>query len=191
MAQPPIYYRFQTTYVSEDWSTVTILFDGAPCPWRCPEFAVNYRGRGGRRQQVSVFNPVNLNQMRMRQANRLALIRTGLTDSELPLHENNRAVRMELTFFMPRPSHHFVPGFPQCLASVKPEFRHAYPVDDRNLDNLIKFVLDSPCRGLLFKHDRQVVSIVGRKVYEIFNQMNNHHLEFGVGHVEITCVPLN
>ena len=71
------------------------------------------------------------------------------------------AISLTLTFYMPRPKHHYRTGkFKNKLKDTSPILHTNKP----DIDNLIKFVLDCG-NGILWKDDSTICQIEAHKIY--------------------------
>ena len=89
---------------------------------------------------------------------------------------------VDVKFYYPRPQSHYVGG--DRGGELKAEFRMAnyFMVKKPDIDNCVKFVLDSPMEKLVYKDDCAVVKLNVVKCYD--DERNS------VGRTEITVVPM-
>jgi Holliday junction resolvase RusA-like endonuclease len=71
------------------------------------------------------------------------------------------AISLSLTFYMPRPKHHFRTGKYKHKLKAKSPVLH---INKPDIDNLIKFVLDCG-NGILWKDDSSISQIEAVKIY--------------------------
>ena len=88
------------------------------------------------------------------------LKRHDITDDMLPLTQSN--VQITLSFYIRRPSHHFVNG--DRTSDIRAQFENTMPTTTGDIDNYVKFFLDAT-NGIFFPDDRNVVSITASKHY--------------------------
>ena len=80
--------------------------------------------------------------------------------------EEGTALHVNLVFHMHRPASHFKIDRGRSLESLKENFRYCQHIRTPNVDNMVKFVLDSPLDGVIYKNDSHVISIGARKCYD-------------------------
>ena len=89
-----------------------------------------------------------------------------------PFFPLNMQVGIKLVYVLPRPNYHFV-GSNRDGGVVKEEFacrNVGYNNRQGDIDNLIKFTLDSISRRLVLMNDKQVVRVEAVKMFESTNE---------------------
>jgi Holliday junction resolvase RusA-like endonuclease len=84
----------------------------------------------------------------------------GVTNDMLPL--TTSYVSVDLTFLISRPISHFEGG--NRNNDIRPQFRNVLPTTTGDIDNYVKFFMDS-VDGIIYHNDRNVVQIRALKLY--------------------------
>jgi Holliday junction resolvase RusA-like endonuclease len=85
----------------------------------------------------------------------------GILQMDAPDKPIDTPIKLELTFFMPRPKAHYGTGAKsECLKDSAPEWQSSKP----DIDNLVKFVQDS-LNGIYYKDDALIYQLIAIKVY--------------------------
>jgi len=112
-------------------------------------------------------------------------IKEEIIPSMVPFFEEHEPISMNIIFRLKRPKNHFIgnkPGHDRIRpihqydylddtddtysdCSKAPKIRRMYPSIRSDIDNLVKFVLDS-MNGILYADDRQVVSLSSLKILD-------------------------
>ena len=91
-----------------------------------------------------------------------------------PIFGPNIPVFVNINFLLPRPASHFNREGDRSAGNIKPEYRNTFSSVIPDIDNLLKFHLDRPFKGLLLHDDRQVTSVFVRKMYDVLGDCNGH-----------------
>jgi len=131
-------------------------------------------GKGGKRW---VFNPNDTEQDALHHAI-LAAMKEEVGQNVRPVFGRNEPVFVSITFLVPRPAYHFDREGDRSAGNILPEHNNTFSTVTPDIDNLLKFHLDKPFKGLLYHDDRQVTAVFMRKTFDV--------LEDCRGHTEIT-----
>ena len=148
-------------------SDVTILVKGKPRSWKRPAPRL-LKGR-----EISIFNPSAQEQKLLHDALSAAL-REVDRNHHRPIFGPNIPVFVSINFLLPRPASHFNHKENRSAGNIKPQYRSKFSSVVPDLDNLLKFHLDTPFKGLLLHDDRQVTSAFVRKMYDVLGDCKGH-----------------
>ena len=104
----------------------------------------------------------------------------GLGDKDVPIFKKGTCLSVSLVFKLQRPKSHYVSNNPK-KNQLKKNAPKQYHVARKDLDNMVKFVLDS-LNGILYKDDAQICIINGTKIYA------NEDYNVGSTHVKLRAV---
>ena len=104
----------------------------------------------------------------------------GLGDKDVPIFKKGTCLSVSLVFKLQRPKSHYVSNNPE-KKQLKKNAPKQYHVARKDLDNMIKFVLDS-LNGILYEDDAQICIINGTKIYA------NEDYNVGSTHVKLRAV---
>ena len=134
-----------------------------------PRGLMRFRSSSSRGQGIRLFNPSLRDQLAMRHLIEDALETTtnGTAGEDSGFFfEEGTALHVNLIFHMHRPASHFHIGRGRGLESFKENFRYCQHIRTPDVDNMVKFVLDKPLDGVIYKNDSHVTSIRARKCYD-------------------------
>jgi hypothetical protein len=134
---------------------------------------LRFRRSSSRGHGIRLFNPSHGEQLAMRNLIEDALETTinGTAGGDSGFFfEEGTALHVNLVFHMHRPASHFKIGRGRSLESLKENFRNCQHIRTPDVDNMVKFVLDSPLDGVIYKNDSHVVSIGAHKCYDIVGE---------------------
>ncbi len=95
-----------------------------------------------------------------------------------PFFNEGTAIKVKLTFFMNRPSSHFLPQANVLGAAVraynfvKDGLKYIFHLRTPDLDNMMKFMLDLPMEGVIFKNDSNMTAIEATKTFDNIGECN-------------------
>jgi len=134
----------------------------------------------GGEPSVVVMNPNDGKQTQLHNAIKEALLEaTGEARITSPVFGRDVPVALDITFFVCCPGYNFFPSvtrFPRSRSArnIMPQFQDKKCTVALDVDNLVKFIMDKPFKGLLLHDDRQVISIRARKAYNNFGECDGH-----------------
>eukprot|EP00979_Chaetoceros_neogracilis_P008965 scaffold2014_cov213-Chaetoceros_neogracile.AAC.9 len=148
---------------------VSMTLKGKPSSWIR---ASPRTGQGGR---TWMFNPNIDEQTSVRDAI-LASLKQEDGTIRRPIFGPNVPVYVNMTFLLPRPASHFIikGDESRCAGNIKPKYRTKFSTVTPDIDNLLKFHLDTPFKGLLLHDDRQVTAVLVRKLYDVLGDSKGH-----------------
>ena len=157
--------------ISDASSAVQMTIKGHPHPWARP-----LRPRRRRGQQNDTINPNAGKQTQLHDAIKEALKKaTGRNRISSPVFGRDVALSLDVTFYINRPPYHFpTRNYPRYAGTITPQYKDKACTCAPDVDNLVKFIMDKPFKGLLLHDDRQVISIYARKAYDIFGKCDGH-----------------
>ena len=143
-----------------------------------------------------MFNPNSEKQRALRKCIRDGLRTEGIGNNGEPLFESGAPLEARLVFNLPSPKHHFKPeffesGLPTGVGQVKAQFLDCSRLDNYyctklpDIDNLTKFVMDTPLEGIIFHDDRFVVEGFFLKHFDIFSTCTEGHTEITIARKEL------
>ena len=147
-------------------SDVTIVVKGKPRSW----IRASPRLVGGK---ISVFNP-NAQEQKLLHNALAAALREVDGNHQRPIFGPNIPVFVSINFLLPRPMSHFHHNRIRAAGNIKPQYRRTFSSVVPDLDNLLKFHLDTPFKDLLLHDDRQVTSVFVRKMYDVLGDCKGH-----------------
>ena len=137
-----------------------IRVDGAP---KAKKRMAPGRGKRGPNAPQIIYNPGKKDEEAFRQAIRDA-IENNSEQFEDIMKEMQGPCRVCLTFGLKRLQTHYVKKGEKPLV-IKEEFMHTLPRKTPDIDNLVKFVLDSIQNNVIIKNNRYVITINATKEY--------------------------
>lgn len=150
-----------------DNDELEMIVYGNPRAHQRPRF---FHGRGlFGRGRGHVYNPDHRLQMQMRD-----LVQGALAPNLHPIHNPTfftveSALQVELDIFMKRPDTHFIRQNGELLRTfdnLRPQSRDLLHLRTPDIDNIIKFILDSPLQGVVYANDSRVVRITAAKSWD-------------------------
>ena len=150
-----------------------------------PLFFRNHFGRSTRQSRPHLWNPSSGDQQEIRMLIKNYLETSGGVEynENAPFFHEGTAIKVKLTFFMNRPSSHFLPqanvgAAVRAFNFVKDGLKYIFHLRTPDLDNMMKFMLDSPMEGVIFKNDSNVTAIEATKTFDNIGECHGRiHIE--------------
>jgi len=150
---------------------VSFVIRGQPTPWLRP---ISRKTKIGK---IYHFNPNKAAQEAMRDAITEYLEKNKEASQDMyPFFGAGIPVKATFNFLLGRPDSHFH-GTTRIAGEIKEDFISKKHFMAPDVDNLVKFVLDKPMKGIFFADDCQVSIMNVSKSYDV--------LETCKGHIEI------
>jgi len=73
---------------------------------------------------------------------------------------------LRITFFLGRPQHHFGQNQRRVITNIGDQYRRIIPTKTPDIDNLIKFIMDTPFKGVLISDDKVVSAVFAKKRWD-------------------------
>ena len=94
-----------------------------------------------------------------------------------PFFHEGTAIKVKFTFFVNCPSSHFLPQANvgpgvRAYNFVKDGLKFIFHLRTPDLDNMMKFMLDLPMEGVIFKNDSHVTTIEATKAFDNIGECN-------------------
>jgi len=96
-------------------------------------------------------------------------IKRAIGDLDLvpvPIFPAKTPLAVTITFFLARPQYHFGTNKRRIFCNVRDEYCRIIPTKVPDIDNLIKFMLDKPFKGVLFADDKVVSAVYAKKRWD-------------------------
>ena len=176
---------------------VYLLITGKPEAWKRAQVAQGQSSRNVSPGRVSgkMYNPNASKQRALRKCIRDGLRAQGIGNDDEPLFQRGAPLEARLVFYLPRPKHHFKQeildsGLPTRVGEVKAQFLDRtslqyYCTKPPDIDNLAKFVMDTPLKGIVFHDDRLVVKGFFSKDFDIFGTCTEGHTEITIARKDL------
>ena len=150
-----------------------------------PQFFRNHFGRSTRQSRPHLWNPSSGDQQEIRMLIKNYLETSGGVEynENAPFFHEGTAIKVKLTFLMNRPSSHFLPqanvgAAVRAFNFVKDGLKYIFHLRTPDLDNMMKFMLDSPMEGVIFKNDSNVTAIEATKTFDNIGECHGRiHIE--------------
>lgn len=145
---------------------------------KLPGFIGNRFRRYTRQSRPHLWNPSSADQQEIRQLIKNDLETSGgVFNENAPFFHEGTALKVKLTFFMNRPSSHFhaqanLGTALRAFNLVKDGMKYIFHLRTPDLDNMMKFMLDSPMEGVIFKNDSHVTAIEATKTFDNAGECN-------------------
>lgn len=150
---------------------VSMVIRGQPVAWRRP---ISRKTKLGR---IYHFNPNQSAQEALKKVFKEYLGKENNGDGfQSPLFGAGVSIKASFKFLLARPDGHFN-GNLRIAGAVKNQFVSKKHVVTPDADNLVKFMMDKPMKGVFFVDDSQFTSLKVMKEYDV--------LEHCRGHIEI------
>ena len=84
----------------------------------------------------------------------------------VPVFPAKTPLALTITFFLARPQYHFGTNKRRIFTQIIDKYRNIIPTKVPDIDNLVKFMLDTPFSGVLFSDDKVVSAVYARKRWD-------------------------